>query len=289
MKGIIMKYGILAVFMFAASFNVALGAEQAVQDTKAVAEQTSDKIQIPSKDSSEYWNVRSEAISELLPLLTKKRTDMKKNVQLIEDYLLQIDKASDFAGKNIPVPSDPNVYFEILQISQILPGLDTSKITKRPTWDELMELVMTHVLIEGYLPTDVEVSELPQYIQICKKKEEYGQKVRQDMRIALDQCAKMWVYLDSINQKAVFKAYYVDLQLQQKAQKDAMQASITEEHQSQVRSRSADKEQQQYDNKMAQAQFKSSQKERRYESRDQQQLYRQSRLDERMVNSGGYH
>jgi hypothetical protein len=285
MKGIMMKCGILSILILTMGLNVALGAEQAVQTTQ----QASTDIQLPPKGSAEYWNVRSEAMSELLPLLTKKRAEMKKNVQLLADYLLQIDKASDFAGKNIAVPSDPNIYFELLQITQILPGLDTSKITKRPTWDALMELVMTYELTEGYLPTEVEESELPEYIQLCKKKEEYGQKVRQDLRLSLDQCARVWVYLESINKKADFKAYYVALKLDQKAEKDAQQAAITEVQQAQVRERAANKEQQQYDNKMAQAQFKSSQKQRRYESKDQQQLYRQSRLDERMVNGGAYH
>jgi hypothetical protein len=288
LKGKTMKSGMMAILMLAAVFNLALGAEQT---TIIDANETEEEIvvQLPPKGGAEYWNVRSEAISEFLPLLTKKRTEMKKNQQLLSDYLLGIGKASEFASKNVPVPTNPNVYFEILQIHQALPGLDTSKITKRPSWDELMELVMGHVLTEGYLPTDVEEGDdLAQYIQVCRKKEEYGQKVRQEMRLALDQCARMWVYLDSIEQKDKFKTYYADLKLSEKAQKEAEKDAMLEQKRQTTIARAQQQEQQKAEDAIAREQFQSSKKQNAYDDRQARLQHSQSMLDQRFVNGGGY-
>ena len=283
-----MKSGMMAILMLAAVFNLALGAEQT---TIIDANETEEEIavQLPPKGGAEYWNVRSEAISEFLPLLTKKRTEMKKNQQLLADYLLGIGKASEFASKNVPVPTDPDIYFEILQIHQALPSLDTSKITKRPSWDELMELVMGHVLTEGYLPTDVEEGDdLAQYIQVCKKKEEYGQKVRQEMRLALDQCARIWVYLDSIDQKDKFKAHYADLKLAQKSQKDAQKEEMLDLKRQTTIARAQQQEQQKASDAMAREQFQSGKKQSAYDDRQARLQHSQSMLDQRFVNGGGY-
>ncbi len=289
----------IMILFVAAGLNMALAAEMATEPDKAAKDSSSvtaedaaiiEEIALPEKNSPEYWNVRSEAISELLPLLTKKRTEMKKNLQLFADYLSGIGKASEFASKNVPVPTNPNVYFEILQIHQALPGLDTSKITKRPSWDELMELVMGHVLTEGYLPTDVEEGDdLAQYIQVCRKKEEYGQKVRQEMRLALDQCARIWVYLDSIEQKDKFKAYYADLKLTQKAQKDAQKEVMLEQKRQTTLASAQQQEQQKAEDAMARAEFQSSKKERAYEDRQARLEHSQSMLDQRFVSGGGYY
>ena len=90
---------------------------------------------------------------------------------------------------------------------------------ERPSWDQLVEIAMQHALYEGFWPTDVDADELQDYIDICKKKEEYGQKVRNDLRKNLDQCAKMWVYLDQIKKLGEFKASAADVILEKKAAK----------------------------------------------------------------------
>ena len=281
-----MKSGMMAIIIIAACFNSALGAEQDTQKPQNDGDPSSAQIQIPPKNSAEYWNVRSEAISELLPLLTKKRSETKSDQQLFEDFLLKSGKASEFAAKNTPVPKDPSVYFAILQIGQGLEDMNIPEPKKRPSWDEIMDVAMKHVIFEGYLPTTVEEDELTHYIQMCKQKEQYGQKVRKGLRSALDQCARMWVYLDSIGKLGEFKAYYADLQLEQETQQAQEKAQVTEAHRQAVMQRAAEKEEQKFEDAQAREEFASTQKERHYDSRQSRLQNRQTLLDDRFVNSG---
>ena len=270
----------MVILIVSVGFNMALGQEQNTQNAKSDAVQNPDVIQLPPKNSPAYWNVRTEAISELLPLLTKKRSETKRNQQLFKDYLLNIDKASDFAASNVPVPSDPNVYFAILQVGQGLADMNIPKPKKRPSWDEIMDVAMRHVVFEGYSPTYVEEGEdLAQFVNICNKKEEYGQKVRQDLRGSLDQCARMWVYLESIGKLGDFKAYFADLQSAQKAQIAQEKAQVTEQHRQAVMQRQAQAEQQKFEDAQAREQFHSSRREQTFDSR-------QSRLNSRAANAG---
>lgn len=294
-----MKYVILASIIFAAGYNVAFGAEQAAQPAPVQAaaqsqdqpaEAQTEEIQLPAKDTPEYWNVRSEAITELLPFLTKKRSDVKKLSKVLADYILKNNLGADFSAQNIPVTYDSEIYAEILQIGPGLKDMNIPAPKSRPSWDEIMEIAMKHVIFEGYLPTAIEEGDdLKAFVDMCKKKEEYGQKVRQDGRTTLDQCARVWVFLKSINKKDEFKAYYADLKMEQKAQMTAQQKAMLEQRQMERRDRVAEQEQQQFDNKMDRAQFRSSRKERMYNSYQDQLLYRQSRLDERYTNSRAYY
>lgn len=294
-----MKYGIFTIIIFAAGFNVAFGAEPAAQSAatptqsaqaQPAAESQPEEIQLPAKDTPEYWNVRSEAIGELLPFLTKKRADVKKLQKVLADYILKNNLGADFSAQNIPVEYNAEIYAEILQIGQGLKDMKIPAPKSRPSWDEIMEIAMKHVIFEGYLPTAIEEKEeLQQFIDMCKKKEEYGQKVRQDGRTTLDQCARAWVFLKALNKKDEFKAYYADLKLEQKSQVAAEQKMLLEQRQAERRDRVAEKEQAQFDNAQDRAQFRSSRKERAYDSRQAEQLYRQSRLDERYTNSRAYY
>jgi len=274
-----MKYGMMAFLIMATCLNMALGAEQDPKNTPKEAVQKSAEIQLPPKDSPKYWNVRSEAISELLPLLTKKRAEMKSDLQLLTEYLENNNMASDFAAGGIPVPKDPNVFFAILQIGQGLEDMNIPKPKERPSWDEIMNIAMEHVIFEGYAPTTIEDDELTHYIEMCQKKEQYGQKVRQDLRGALDQCARMWVFLDSTGKLADFKAYYADLQLQQEQQIAQEKAQYTEAHRQAVMQRQAQAQQQKFEDDQARAQFYSGRQEQRVDSR-------QSRLNSRAANAG---
>jgi hypothetical protein len=284
-----MKYGMMVLLMMAAGFHSALGADPDTQKPSDNTDQSSAQIKIPAKDSPEYWNVRSEAISEFLPFLTKKRSEMKSDQQLLEDFLLKSGKESEFAAKNIPVPDDPKVYFEILQIGQGLKDMNIAEPKKRPSWDEIMDIVMQHVIFEGYLPTTIEEDELANYVQMCKQKEQYGQKVRKGLRSALDQCARMWVYLDSIGKLADYKAYYADLRLDHETQRAQAKAQETESHRQVVTQQAEAKEQQKFQDAQAREEFASSSKERHYESRQGRLQSRQTLLDDRFVNSGVYY
>jgi hypothetical protein len=292
-----MKYGILAILILIAGINIAFGAEEAAKPAQPAQpaaamepQQEPEEIKLPVKDTPEYWNVRSEAMGELLPFLTKKRADIKKHQKVLVDYLTKLGKAEEFASLNIPIAYDPAIYAEIAQVGQGLKEMNIPAPKTRPTWEDIMDIAMKHVLFEGYLPTQMEEGdELTEFINMCKKKEEYGQKVRKDLRTSLDQCARIWVYLIKINKKDEFKAYYLDMKLEQQAQKTSEQQALLAERQAEKRDRVAEEEQARFDNKMERADFRSSRKERAYESRQAEQLYRQSRLDERYTNSRAYY
>ncbi len=285
-----MKSKLVTILLVTLLISVVVGAEQNPSENVQATDQSENVIQLPPSNTPEYWNVRSEAISELLPLLTKKRSQTKSLKQLLTDYLLNIDKASDFADKNIPIPEDVNVYFEILQIGQGLQEMNIPKPTKSPSWDDIMEVSMKHVVFEGYLPTHVEEGEdLAHFMEMCKKKEEYGQKVRKELRAAADQCARMWVYLDSIGRKDDFKVSYVALREEQEAQKAQAKAEYQQASQQQRLAQTQEKQQRQFEDAESRASFSSSRKELRYDDRQSRREHSQTLLDSRFINSGVYY
>lgn len=244
---------------------------------------------LPDKDSIEYWVVRSEAVTELVPFLTQKRSDIKKKRQFLADYLVRIDKAADFAALNMPVKYDAQLYAEILQIGEAFEQMNVEVPKERPSWDSIVEIAMQHVLFEGYYPTDVEEgAEKTMYIDICRKKEEYGQKVRQDIRSLLDQSAKVWAYLKQIDELDNFKAYAADIILAQKAEKAQKKAQYTEMHQQDVIAREQERQERKFEDAEARAEFRSGRRERAYEDRQSRLQYRQTLLDERYTNSRAY-
>jgi len=141
---------------------------------------------------------------------------------------------------------------------------------------------MKHVVYEGYVPTDIEEGDdLSQYIEVCKKKEEYGQKVRQDGRAVLDQAAKMWVYLGQIGKLDDFKAYAADLILAQKEAKQQEKAMYTEAHRQDKIAQAQARDEREFQDAESRASFHSGRKEQAVESR-------QNRLALRAANSGIY-
>jgi hypothetical protein len=301
-----MTYKVIIITLLLVGLNTVMAAPAATEPNAAfqkpvttaekpdaeVAEEAAvaQELVLPPKDSTQYWVIRSEAISEFVPLLTKKRTEVKMKLQLLADYLLKIDKASEFAGRNMPVTFDAKVYLDILQMGEGLRQMNMELPKERPSWDALVEVVMKYVLYDGYLPTDVEEGDdAAVYIEACKKKEEYGQKVRQDIRTVLDQAAKIWVYLDSIKELDNFKAYAADLILEKKAAKAQEKAMYTEAHRQEVLAQAKEKQQREFETAESRAEWRSGRRERAYDSYQDNLQYRQSRLDERFVNSRAYY
>jgi hypothetical protein len=81
---------------------------------------------------------------------------------------------------------------------------------------------MQHVLYEGYLPTDVSgMDELNMIKKICAQKEQYGQKVRKEMRDTIQRCLNIWFYLETIGQQNACKEYiYLQQENERKAQEE---------------------------------------------------------------------
>ncbi|KKL05936.1 hypothetical protein LCGC14_2601060, partial [marine sediment metagenome] len=107
---------LMGVMFFAAT---CFGAETSKVKTEPKVED-SKQVEIvptlPEKNSTEYWVVRSQAMTEFIPFLSKKRTEIKKIRLLLADYLLKIDKADDFAARKMPVVYNAELYADILRI-----------------------------------------------------------------------------------------------------------------------------------------------------------------------------
>ncbi|MCI0499782.1 MAG: hypothetical protein L0Y36_08910 [Planctomycetales bacterium] len=247
-----------------------------------------EDIQLPEKDSAEYWVVRSEAIGELVPLLTKKRAEMKKKRQMLADYILQIGKAEDMASQKIEVPEDPALYAKALGVDQAFEEHGAPLPTKLPTWEELAEMAMRFIIDEGYLPVefDSEVDKTA-FADVAKKKEEYAQKVRKEMRGYATDCIKMWIYLGTIGEQDACKEWAVQMKMDVEKTKAAERAMMSEQQRMAAADRRQSAEEQKFEDAQERASFRSSRRERVYTDRQDQRQYQQTLLNERYTNS--YH
>ena len=244
-----------------------------------------EDIQLPEKDSPEYWVVRSEAMGELTPLLTKKRAEMKKKRQMLADYLLKIGEAENMAAANVQVPDDPALYAKALGVDQDLKDLNAMP-KKRPTWEELAQFSMRFVLHEGYRPMQFDsVEDAAGFAEVCRKKEQYAQKVRKEMLGYVKDCLKMWTYLGTINQQSAAKEWAVGMKLDAIKQENTQRQMLADERRTASLQRRQQAEEQKFQDAQDRASFSSSTRERRYESRDSRLQYQQTLLSDRYTNN----
>jgi hypothetical protein len=206
MKGVKMTRTGLCVILVCAICTVGWGAE----NTEKKPEQSEAPLEtkLPPKDSATYWVVRSQTMTELIPFLTKKRSEFKGHFKMITQYLDKIGKGEDFLKSGIKAPNTPAVYAEALGISDEIAERNVKLPDKPLTWDQVVEFGMGHVIYEGYMPTDVSgEEELEMIKKICKQKEKYGQKVRKEMREDVKRCLNIWTYLGTINKQEEARVY----------------------------------------------------------------------------------
>ncbi len=241
-------------------------------------------IQLPPKDSLEYWVIREQSLSDLVPFLTKKRAEMKQKRQILADYLLQIGRAEDFAAQTIEVPDDPKLYAMAFGVLKGLEqkNIDVSKIQmkQRPDWDGVVEFAMKNAIYEGYVPTQVEEGdEFQMYKDMVMKKEQYGRKVHSELRPLAQQCLKAWIYLGQINEQENLKAYVAEKKLQAKQADEALQTQLQEQKRSTAYEHAMARDEKRFEQSMDR-----SRQDRHDERQDYRQdalLFRQSRLDDR--------
>ena len=198
---------LLCVFLMFSFCVVAFGAEKD-EDTNAENINAAKQIKLPPKDTATYWVIRSQAMTEFLPFLTKKRSEFKGHLNNLTAYLDGIGKGEDYLASGIKVADTPETYAKALGLAE---KIAESKITlpeKPLTWEQAVELAMKHVLYEGYMPTDVQgQAELDMLKKICEQKEKYGQKVRKELRQVVKISMNIWTYLGTINQQEGARVY----------------------------------------------------------------------------------
>ncbi|MHC4745418.1 MAG: hypothetical protein ACYS8Z_26185 [Planctomycetota bacterium] len=193
-----------------------------------VSENPLDQVELPAKNSVEYINVRDVALTELIPFFTKLRAEMRTKRKLLANYLVKINKASDYAKQTIKLPVDPRIEVELLSLPDEPREEDVEMLSKNPSWDDFVEIAMRHVIYEGYIPTALEEgTDIELYKEISWKKEVYCKKVQEDLGSILDQSVKIWVYLDSIDEQGNFIAYMVELELAEQAKREQRRAAMS--------------------------------------------------------------
>lgn len=281
-------YSAVICFFVIALIGVS-GAAKVVEvptDEPATVEEVKfEDIKLPEKGSPEYWVVRSEAIGEFTPLLTKKRAEMKKKRQMLADYLLKIGKGEEMASANIVVPDDPKLYAKALGLFEEYEQRDIALPKRLPTWEESAQFSMRFVLHEGYRPMHLDgVEDTQGFAEVCKKKEQYAQKVRKEMRGYVKDCLKMWIYLGTIDQQSAAKEWAVQMKLDAEKSRNAERAMLAEEHRMAAAERKAAEKERKFEDAQDRASFRSTRRSRVYQSRDDRLRYRQTRLDERYTN-----
>jgi antitoxin component of RelBE/YafQ-DinJ toxin-antitoxin module len=174
---------------------------------------------------ADYWVIRSQALTELIPFLTSTRREAKGHYKALTDYIKYIGKGQEYLDSDIKGPSSPAEYVRLIGKAEEFEKNNVKLPEKYMTWDQLVELAMEFVVNEGYVPTDVNgPEEIEMFKQICERKEKYGAKVQTDLRKLAQDCMDMKAYLDSIDQfEACVKYTRYQKEEKEKARKEEME------------------------------------------------------------------
>ncbi len=156
---------------------------------------------LPEKGSTEYWVVRSQALTELSPFLSRTRREAKGHYEALTEYIKYIGKGQEFLASDIKVAYSPAEYAKAIGKSEDFVERNIELPIKPMTWDQLVEWAMEFVLDGGFEPTETKSDEEVKMIKdICKQKEAYTKKIRNDLRKIAQDCMEMKAYMESIDQ-----------------------------------------------------------------------------------------
>jgi hypothetical protein len=253
--------------------------------TTKITELDDVKIELPPKDSIEYWNIRTEAVRDLIPFFTRKRAEITEKRTLLSNYLLRIGQSANYMNRKPDLPETVKPYLDLISFPKESGKVAELIVNNDPNWDQIVEVSMKHVIFEGYLPSNVEDEEFTMYIDICKRNENYAQKVHSDLTGVIDQAVTMWVFLDRIGELGNFKTYMIGLELDKKTKKQQRLDQAKEQRQDAAFARAESAKQQEFENKTRRAAFRSQLREREWEERQLLLLHRQTLLDAWFLNS----
>ncbi len=190
------------VFLILTLFVTTCFAIAADKDDSARAD-----VQETSSDA-EYWVMRSQALTELIPFLTRSRTEAKGHYKVLTDYLKYIEKGQEFLRSNITSSFNPAEYAKAIGKTEEFVEKNIELPEKPWTWEQLVEFAIEFIKQEGYIPTDVKgADEIEMIKKICRQKAKYGRKVRDELRNIAQNCMDMKAYLESIDQFDAFLKY----------------------------------------------------------------------------------
>ena len=245
-------------------------------------------IPLPERDNPEYWVIRSEAMSEIIPLLTRKRAEIKQKRQRVADYLDRIGKTEQMAASQIDVPQDPALYAEALGWSDSIRLHDIELPKTMPSWEQTAEFAMRFIIDEGYVPIQFDgIEDMEGFVDVCRRKDTYARKVRDEMRAYLNDYLEMWLYLEQSGEQFAYRDWITRLELEAERHEQAIRKQLAEQRRQAAVQRREFEKQQEFQLARNREAFRSTRRERMYYTRERLLLYRQARLD--ALYSGYYY
>lgn len=188
--------------------------------SKPASEQNQlESIQLPAKDSGEYWDLRSHAVTELTGFITTKRAELKEKLESAARFLAQEGLTLKFNKSKINLPDDPVVYFKALGISGEYLTANTKGLSpqKPIEWETLIELAMKYVSLDGYDAVVVVDKEEIAYLKnSCTMKEKYALKARKEVRDQINKIVSIWVFLGTADKQQALSDFFIAEQTQKK-------------------------------------------------------------------------
>jgi hypothetical protein len=204
---------------------LAIAADDKAADTtatvaKPAAEQDSTQsVTLPAKDTGEYWDLRSHAVTELTGLITTKRAEMKEKLDSATRFLAQEGLTLQFNQSKITLPDDPAIYFKALGVTGEFLKANTQGFSpKKPLeWETLIELAMKYVVVDGYDAAVVADKEEIAYLKnSCEMKEKYTLKARKEFRDQINKIVSIWLFLGTAEKQQAMSDFYIAEQTQKK-------------------------------------------------------------------------
>ena len=237
-------------------------------------------IPLPQRDDPEYWVIRSDAVGEIIPLLTGKRAEIKQKRQQVADYLDRIGRTMNMAAQQIKVPDDPALYAEALGWSDSIRRRDIDLPKTLPNWEETVELAMRFIISEGYVPIQFDgVEDIQGFVDVCERKETYARKVRDDVRAYLNDYLEMWLYLKQSDEQFAYHDWVMQRELEAQRAEQAEREQWAEQRRAAAMQRKEQEKQLKFQLEQNREAFRSTRREREYYTREKLLFYRLSLLN----------
>ncbi len=196
-------------------------ADTAVTAAKPASEQDAiQTVQLPIKDTGEYWDLRSHAVTELTGFFTTKRAEMKEKLDSATRFLAQEGLTLQFNQSKITLPDDPEVYFKALGVTGEFLKANSKGFSPKKAieWEPLIELAMKYVVVDGYDAAVVADKEEIAYLKnSCEMKEKYAQKARKEFRDQINKIVSIWLFLGTADKQQAMSDFFIAEQAEKKA------------------------------------------------------------------------
>ncbi len=106
---------------------------------------SSEKAAEKDLSQVEYWVIRSQALTELTPFLSKTRTEAKGHYNMLTDYLKYIGKGQEFLESNIKAQLSPAAYAKAIGKSEEFVEKNIELPDKPMAWNQLVEMAMEFI------------------------------------------------------------------------------------------------------------------------------------------------